>query len=91
MKGDIKMKKIIFAIAIVMTIGLTANAQSGTDGFFGNYNDNGYDNRDDISGTTPGLPTYLGNSTDSPAPLGTGLLVMTALGAGYAVAKRRKK
>lgn len=40
MKGDIKMKKIVFAIAIVLTFGLTANAQ-GRDGFFndwGNYN-----------------------------------------------------
>ena len=90
MKGDIKMKKILFAIAIVLTIGLTANAQS--DGFFRGGNDYSYGNRDGL----PGVPDYTPNNgayntTDVPAPLGTGLLIMTALGAGYAMAKRRKK
>lgn len=91
MKGDIKMKKILFAIAIVLTIGLTANAQS--DGFFRGGNDYSYGNRDGDG--LPRVPDYNQNNgdytTDQPAPLGTGLLIMTALGAGYAVAKRRKK
>jgi hypothetical protein len=94
MKGDIKMKKIIFAIAIVLTMTFCANAQS--DGFFRGGNDYSYGNRDGDG--LPGVPSsspdngyYNYNTTDVPAPLGTGLLVMTALGAGYAMAKRRKK
>ena len=46
------MKKIIFAIAIVLTIGFSASAQS--DGFFRGGDGGG--NRTDISGTTPALP-----------------------------------
>jgi hypothetical protein len=89
MKGDIKMKKIIFAIAIVLTIGLAANAQ-GNDDFFRSWDNN--DNNDRGPGIMmPGSESF-GQGTNQPgAPLGTGLLIMTALGAGYAVAKRRKK
>ena len=88
------MKKIIFAIAIVLTIGLTANAQ-GRDSFFSNWNNDNY-NRGIIDDGGLGLPgagmltggTY-GN--DQNTPLGSGLLVLTTLGAGYAVARKRKK
>ena len=85
------MKKILFAIAIVLTIGLTANAQS-RDGFFSDW-DNGYGNRiNDPSSIDFNLPsnTTLGNGQNEQAPLGSGLLVLTALGAGYAVARKRK-
>lgn len=97
MKGDIKMKKILFTIAIVLTIGLTAGAQGRIDGFFGSYSNNDiYGNRDAgiTLGTTtaqPGLPTTLGYEYDSTAPLGSGLLILTALGAGYAVARKKSK
>ncbi len=82
------MKKILFAIAIVLTIGLTANAQ-GRDGFFSNW-DNGYDNR-----TGDDLPTVLGGELgglqgNQDAPLGSGLLILTALGAGYAALRKRE-
>ncbi len=93
MKGDIKMKKILFAIAIVLTMALSANAQR--DGFFGNFNDNTYGNRAEGDPTWSSdpfdLPTgnYEGNQ-DQPLPLGTGLLILTALGAGYAVARKKK-
>lgn len=84
------MKKILFAIAIVLTIGLTANAQN-TDSFVDWEADWG--NR--TSGYMPGLPAAAlgisGNVQSDPAPLGSGLLVLTALGAGYAVARKRKK
>ena len=80
------MKKIIFAIAIVMTMGLSASAQRGMDRFF-NY-DNGLDNR---GGELPGLPTTgIGTTGNATAPLGSGLLVLTALGAGYAMSRRKK-
>ena len=82
------MKKILFAIAIVLTIGFTANAQ-GRDGFFSSY-DNGYINRE---GDDPTLSLNFPNhfdSDDNGAPLGSGLLVLTALGAGYAVARKNR-
>ena len=86
------MKKIIFAIAIVLTIGLTANAQR--DGFFRNY-DNGFREEPEVIGsTTPSIPggvTPGSENGDEPAPLGSGLLILTALGAGYAVARKREK
>ena len=91
------MKKILFAIAIVLTIGLTANAQ-GRDGFFSSWNDN-YNNRGSIGDGSidninlPGGSLVTGNEygNDEPAPLGSGLLILTALGAGYAVARKRRK
>ena len=87
------MKKILFAIAIVLTFALTANAQ-GRDGFFGNY-DNGYGDRGtgtsefNLAAPIHGNGGYASGTGD--APLGSGLLVLTALGAGYAVARKKRK
>ena len=84
------MKKILFAIAIVLTFGLTATAQS--DGFFKNW-DNGMGDRTgstigDITPVIPGgTPGEYGDDQD--APLGSGLLILTAIGAGYALKRRR--
>ena len=88
------MKKILFAVVLVLTIGLCANAQrGGKDSFFTEWDDvsNGLDKFDDFGNglrDNPGFPGH-GNN-DTPAPLGSGLVVLTALGAGYAVAKRKK-
>ena len=85
------MKKIILALAIVLTVGLTANAQrGGRDGFFNDWDDisNGLDRAGEF---TPALPYQHGLEDNLNAPLGSGLLVLTALGAGYAVSRRRKK
>ena len=86
------MKKILFAIAIVLTFALTANAQ-GRDGFFSNY-DNGYGDRTGASEFDLATPAH-GNSGyasgTGEAPLGSGLVILGALGAGYAVARKRKK
>ena len=86
MKGENKMNKILFAIAIVMMLGMTANAQR--DGFFRDYDDN-------VNRENDGLPKILGGELgglngDQDAPLGTGLLILTALGAGYAVARKKR-
>lgn len=82
------MKKIIFALAIVMTLGFAANAQRGTDGFFG-YNDGLNDNRDPL--VMPGMPTSpIGTPGNDSAPLGSGLMVLTALGAGYAIYRKKR-
>lgn len=87
------MKKILFAIAIVMTMSVVSNAQS--DGFFRGYNNDIYNNRGTLDDAGLGLPgagmvtggTY-GN--DQNTPLGSGLLVLTALGAGYAVYRKKR-
>lgn len=85
------MKKILFAIAIVLTIGLTANAQSKNDAFFNDWSTA----NDDTWRTTLAITLPNGDlgliSGNPGAPLGSGLLVLTALGAGYAVVKKRKK
>ena len=89
---EIAMKKIIFAIALVMTMGLAASAQN--DGFFKYSNiENNRAGSNEIGAITPanpggGIGVY---TTDQPAPVGSGLLILTALGAGYAVARKRKK
>ena len=84
------MKKILFAIVLIITLSLTATAQHDTDGFFNNSwgENNRYDSGDGFSFVLPSLHGF-GQDTPS-APLGSGLLVLTALGAGYAVARKRK-
>lgn len=84
------MKKILLAIALVITLGLSASAQR--DGFF-NY-ENIYDNRsggDNIDYFNLPQQNIGSNYNEPGAPLGTGLLIMTALGAGYAVARRKNR
>ena len=86
------MKKIIFAIALVMTMGLAASAQF-SDSYFQNWDNGTNDRTGTISGVLPanpggGIGEY---DTDQPAPLGSGLLVLTALGAGYVLTRKRNE
>ena len=82
------MKKILLAIAFVTMMAFGANAQR--DGFFSSY-DNGYGDRaGDINGLLILPNSDLGSNDNVSAPLGSGLVILTALGAGYAVARRRK-
>ncbi len=81
------MKKILFAIALVFTLSV-ANAQK--DGFFnwnGNDEDGIYRDIDNLSFT---LPSAHGSNIDYDAPLGSGIAILTLLGAGYAIKRRRK-
>ena len=83
------MKKILFAIAIVLTMGLYASAQS--DAFF-KWND--ADNNDIYRGFGDpdpifALPSAHGLDENQDLPLGSGLFVLTALGAGYALARKK--
>lgn len=95
------MKKIILTIAFVLTFGLGVNAQIGLGDAFINNWDNSDVLRDEgfnmsflslssIPGL-PGLPDGHGSGGDINLPLGSGLFILGALGAGYAVAKRRRK
>lgn len=87
------MKKILLAIAFVLMIGLGANAQrGGRDSFFNDWEDvsNGLDRTTGI-GDLPTLPGSHGWTDDVTAPLGSGLLVLTALGGAYMIARRKKE
>jgi len=81
------MKKIILTIAIVLGLGLTTFADPNGGGVFQRGNEAG-GNRDGLF--APALPAH-GQTTNQPAPLGTGVMVLTALGAAYLVGKRRKE
>jgi len=76
-----KMKKIFLTTAITLCLAFGAMAQN--DGFFSDWS-NG-DSRD--GDVLPTLPE--GGMTGNQSPVGSGLLILTALGAGYACLKRR--
>ena len=89
-KSNLRVKKLAFSIVLVLgwLFPMTIFAQQN-DGFFRGGNDN-YANRD--ATTIPiydegGISNYgIGESV----PLGSGLLILTAVGAGYAVLRRKK-
>ena len=89
------MKKLIITTAIVLGLSMTSFAQGGL--FHRGANADGTpaevsltgDGTKGNRGGEPLLPMH--NQTDSQnAPLGSGIVLLTALGAGYVVAKRRK-
>ena len=82
------MKRIILTLAFLMAMAFCASAQ--TDLFFKwNDADNDLYRANDNLGFS--LPTAHGSVYDSEAPLVSGLLILTALGAGYAVMRKRNK
>ena len=84
------MKKILLAIALVITMSFGAKAQffGLSDGFF---NDWGASDAIRTTGFLPLLPTVHGELDDqSAAPLGSGLFILSALGAGYTFARRKR-
>ena len=83
------MKKLLFTIALLITLSVATNAQK--DGFF-SWNGN---DEDDIyrDVTTNGLvlPSTHGTGNDyNSTPIGSGIAILTLLGAGYAIKCRRK-
>ena len=87
------MKKILFAIALTISLGLTASAQfNNTDAFITNWEDESRSGSGFGSEIGFVLPTAHGFGIDTPStPLGSGLLIFTALGAGYVLKKKHKK
>ena len=90
MKKITRIKAMI--IALMMLLGViapvTATAQK-SDGFFRGGNDN-YQNRGDVNipgNDENGISNY---GIGETVPLGSGLLILTAVGAGYAISKRRR-
>ena len=86
------MKKLIMTIAIVLGLSMTTFADGGglfQRGTADKETTNGvYSNRD--GGGMPGIPGH-GGSDNADAPLGTGIALLTTLGAAYLIGKRRKK
>lgn len=80
------MKKILYVIAIVLTIGFKANAQ--IDSFISSWDD---DSRDALDPFVISLPTTHYMDDNTPAPLGSGLLVLVVLGTGYTVVRNRDR
>lgn len=91
MKGII-MKKIFLILALVVAMSFDMSAQR-SDGFFKSNGDdwgNRMSDPNDIGVIMPG--GLLGSTENDPAaPIGSGLLILTALGGGYLVAKKKKK
>ena len=83
------MKKILFAIALTITLSLTASAQSYTDSFVDWTDSDAGRNPVDWAIVFPA--SHFTNTDQNGAPLGSGLLILSALGAGYAAARKRKK
>ena len=83
------MKKLIITIAIVLGLSLTTFADPDGGGVFGRG-----ETHDQVTGNrlggAPALPTH-GQNTNQPAPLGSGIIVLTALGSAYLIGKRRKE
>ena len=90
------MKKLAITIAIVLGLGMTSFADPNGGGLFQRgltpdeeYYGLGYYNNY-REGEMPMLPTH-GQDGNVNAPLGTGIALLTTLGAAYLVGKRRKE
>ncbi|MBO6058446.1 MAG: hypothetical protein J6P64_09630 [Bacteroidales bacterium] len=87
MKNITKFRTI--ALSLMMLIGLiplTSFAQQRNDDFFRNDFDN-YENREEIA--IWALTNGIQNDDFGESPLGSGLLILTAVGAGYAISRRK--
>ena len=85
------MKKIVLSIALVLALGFGANAQIGlSDAFFNDWAQSDMLRDGGLGLMLPTLPGDHGLGGDVPgAPLGSGLIILSALGAGYAYRKRK--
>ena len=85
------MKKLALTLAIVLGLSMTTFADGG--GLFQRgaadkeTTEGVYSNR---GGGMPGIPGH-GGSENADAPLGTGIAVLTALGAAYLIGKKRRE
>ena len=93
------MKKLIATTAIILGLSLTTfadgglfkrgyNAQNGSSGYsyFGAKTEG-----DNASGVAMPLLPQHGQETNQPAPLGSGIALLAALGGAYLVGKKRRE
>ena len=88
------MKKLALTFAIVLGLSMTTFADGG--GLFqrgaSETETSGIYNRPGDESPTPMLPEHNQNThQDADAPLGTGIAVLSALGAAYLIGKRRNE
>lgn len=90
------MKRLVLSVAIILTLGLGANAQS-SDGFFtttySEYNEIKRDQYGNLDAIAPALPRFdlvTEDADHSAVPVGSGLMLLAGMGAAYAMRKRRK-
>jgi hypothetical protein len=81
------MKKLALTLAIILGLSLSTFADPNGGGLFGRGEQPQQQTGQRLGGA-PMLPGH-GHSTNQPAPLGGGILVLTAFGAAYLVGKRR--
>ena len=82
------MKKLALTLAIVLGLSMTTFAEGG--GLFQRGNTPGQKAGTNSGLVTPSLPNH-GGDENADAPLGTGIAVLTALGAAYLVGKKRRE
>ena len=92
------MKKLVVTIAIVLGLGMTSFADNNGGGLFQRgeavENHDGTIYGSNRLGSSPMLPdhTQESNHSNQPAaPLGSGIALLTALGAAYLVGKRKRE
>ena len=92
------MKKLTITLTVILGLSMTTFAQ-GSMFHRENSGDNGnavYQDRSYFSKAggdtplTPGLPIH-GQTSSQDAPLGSGIVLLTALGAAYLVGKKRRE
>ena len=86
------MKKLALTIVIVLGLSIGTFAQGGLFGY-GAVSDEEYYGAGNREGSAPllSLPNTHGETTDAPAPLGSGIAVLMGLGVAYLVGKKRKE
>ena len=82
------MKKIYLTLVLVIVMSFNVFAQH-SDGFF-KTNDDLYNRMDNPNGMLNMPSGVLGATNNESAPLGNGLVILAALGAGYAIKKRKQ-
>ena len=99
MKNSNIMKKVFLAVVLALSFAFCASAQDndGKDGLFTDWKDvsnslDEFDEFDEFNEDPTRDPSLPGghNGGDTPAPLGSGLVVLTALGAGYDLVRRKR-
>ena len=81
----------VFVMAIMLSpLAMSAQGFFGTDGFF-KVEENNYYNRGDYTIDSSQDPGISNQTFGQPLPLGSGIAVLVAAGAGYAIMKRKKQ
>ena len=82
------MKKLALTITIVLGLSLTSFANPNGGGVFGRGESTEQGNRESTL-FAPRLPQH-GQNGNQPAPIGSGIIVLTAFGSAYALYKKRR-